>query len=218
MGAPLQGPCVVVATEGVNKIWLRHRGTSLKVALESVRLANEEDLLGNPHVLKALEDMQSELTGQRRPFFDNLTADREIQTEALEFSEKLTVVPLVSRRLRAKTRPEVPPEALDGSHMQVAPWTAATHVAPDPEGGCHTRGPDPETPVDLLAPAEPIEEHAEPSLRDSGSHARGFSTKPLAAGRATRQAGSGAVRRSARVVRRSARVRVRRSRMAGVCP
>ena len=147
MEAP-QGPCVVVAMEGVNNVWLRDRGTLVKVALENVRLANEEDLLGNPHVLKALEDMESELTGQRRPFFDDLTPERESPAGAPEASEERVEVPPVSRRLRAKTRPENIPEALEGVR--------------------HIRGTDPEIPVDPPAPVEPVEERVEPSLRDSG--------------------------------------------------
>jgi hypothetical protein len=44
------------------------------VAVENVRLATDEELLGSTTVREALQDLETELTGKRRPFFDEVPA------------------------------------------------------------------------------------------------------------------------------------------------
>eukprot|EP00438_Fugacium_kawagutii_P006229 Skav208378 [mRNA] locus=scaffold3508:51885:54965:+ [translate_table: standard] len=61
-----QGPAVVAATEGVDKVWLRYKGTVVRVALENVRLATPEESLDTRYLTDVLRDMQQELTGERR--------------------------------------------------------------------------------------------------------------------------------------------------------
>lgn len=62
-----QGPGVVAATEGVDKVWIRFKGSVVRVALENVRLATPEETLDTRYICDVLTDMQQELTGARRP-------------------------------------------------------------------------------------------------------------------------------------------------------
>ena len=61
-----QGPAVVAATEGVDKVWLRYKGTVVRVALENIRLATPEESLDTQYLTDVLTEMQQELTGERR--------------------------------------------------------------------------------------------------------------------------------------------------------
>lgn len=61
-----QGPAVVAATEGVDKVWLRYKGTVVRVALENIRLATPEESLDTRYITDVLHDMQQELTGEKR--------------------------------------------------------------------------------------------------------------------------------------------------------
>ena len=61
-----QGPAIVAATEGVDKVWLRYKGTVVRVALENIRLATPEESLDTQYLTDVLTEMQQELSGERR--------------------------------------------------------------------------------------------------------------------------------------------------------
>jgi hypothetical protein len=60
--------------DGPNSVYLRYRGSLKRVAVENVRLATDEELLGSTAVREALQALEAELTGKRRPFFDEVPA------------------------------------------------------------------------------------------------------------------------------------------------
>jgi hypothetical protein len=60
--------------DGPNSVYLRYRGSLKRVAVENVRLATDEELLGSTAVREALQDLEVELTGEMRPFFDERPA------------------------------------------------------------------------------------------------------------------------------------------------
>ena len=61
-----QGPAIVAATEGTDKVWVRYKGTVVRVALENIRLATPEETLDTRYISDVLNDMQQELTGANR--------------------------------------------------------------------------------------------------------------------------------------------------------
>ena len=69
-----QGPAVVAATEGIDKVWLRYKGSVVRVALENIRLATPEETVDTRYICDVLADMQQELTGAARPSgYEDLT-------------------------------------------------------------------------------------------------------------------------------------------------
>ena len=58
---------MVAATEGIDKAWVRYKGSVIRVALENVRLATPEETLDTKYICDVLSDMQQELTGAVRP-------------------------------------------------------------------------------------------------------------------------------------------------------
>ena len=63
-----QGPAVVACSDGPERLWIRYKGSALRVALENVRLAtSEEEEMGPRFIMDALQSMEEELTGNRRP-------------------------------------------------------------------------------------------------------------------------------------------------------
>ena len=57
----------MAATEGVDKVWLRYKGSVVRVALENIRLATPEETVDTRYICDVLADMQQELTGAVRP-------------------------------------------------------------------------------------------------------------------------------------------------------
>ena len=62
-----QGPAVVACADGPERLWIRYKGSVLRVALENVRLATSEEEMGPRFIVDALQTMEEELTGNRRP-------------------------------------------------------------------------------------------------------------------------------------------------------
>ena len=73
------GPAVVAATGGADKVWLRFKGSVVRVALENVRLATPEETLDSQYITDVLRDMQQELTGESRPSgYEDITEEAEV--------------------------------------------------------------------------------------------------------------------------------------------
>ena len=67
-----QGPAVVACADGPDRVWLRFKGSVVRVAIENVRLATPEEELGPSFIMDALTDLEKELTGNRRaPGYDD---------------------------------------------------------------------------------------------------------------------------------------------------
>ena len=62
-----QGPAVVACADGPERLWLRFKGSVVRVAIENVRLATPEEEVDTKFILEAMEEMEQELTGGRRP-------------------------------------------------------------------------------------------------------------------------------------------------------
>ena len=62
-----QGPAVVACADGPDRLWVRYKGSVVRVALENVRLATPEEEVGPSFIMDALRTMEEELTGNRRP-------------------------------------------------------------------------------------------------------------------------------------------------------
>ena len=62
-----QGPGVVACADGPQRLWLRYKGNVVRVALENVRLATEEEEVATSYIKEAMTDLEQELTGNRRP-------------------------------------------------------------------------------------------------------------------------------------------------------
>lgn len=56
-----QGPAVVAATEGVDKVWVRYKGSVVRFALENVRLAAPEETLDTQYITDVLKEMQQRI-------------------------------------------------------------------------------------------------------------------------------------------------------------
>ena len=77
-----QGPAIVAATEGVDKVWVRYKGSVVRVALENVRLATPEETVDTRYICDVLSDMQQELTGAVRPSgYEDLTEQPTVTAE-----------------------------------------------------------------------------------------------------------------------------------------
>lgn len=61
-----QGPAIVACADGPERLWLRYKGSVVRVALENVRLATSEEEMGPNFILDALQSLEQELTGNKR--------------------------------------------------------------------------------------------------------------------------------------------------------
>ena len=62
-----QGPAVVACADGPDKVWLRFKGSVVRVAIENVRLATPEEEVGTSFIMDAMKELEQELTAGRRP-------------------------------------------------------------------------------------------------------------------------------------------------------
>ena len=61
-----QGPAVVACADGPTKLWVRYKGSVVRVPIENVRLATPEEEMSTSYILDAMKTLEEELTGQRR--------------------------------------------------------------------------------------------------------------------------------------------------------
>ena len=61
------GPAIVIQHEGQSEVWLRHRRDLKRVAVENIRLATPNEMLGSQHVTEALRSLEAELGRGARP-------------------------------------------------------------------------------------------------------------------------------------------------------
>ena len=61
-----QGPAIVACADGPTKLWVRYKGSVVRVAIENVRLATPEEEMSTSYILGAMKALEEELTGQRR--------------------------------------------------------------------------------------------------------------------------------------------------------
>ena len=97
-----QGPAVVACADGPERLWLRFKGSVVRVAIENVRLATPEEEVDTKFILEAMEEMEQELTGGRRPVAFEEVEDR---------SDLIPSLPCPSSSVRA---PHPAGTAIDG--------------------------------------------------------------------------------------------------------
>ena len=62
-----QGPAIVACSDGPDRLWVRFKGAVVRVALENVRLATEEEEVATSFIKESMAELEAELTGGRRP-------------------------------------------------------------------------------------------------------------------------------------------------------
>ena len=91
-----QGPAVVACADGPTRLWLRYKGSVVRVAIENVRLATAEEEVDSRFILDAMKEIEDDLTAGRRPAgYDDLdeptagapTADAPQSSEPARDSE-----------------------------------------------------------------------------------------------------------------------------------
>ena len=145
------GPAVVAATEGADKVWLRFKGSVVRVALENVRLATPEETLDSQYITDVLKDMQQELTGESRPSgYEDIT--EEVEVSRSQHHDPLPMVSQESQVLEPTSTPVDPiagPESnnRDPSMQQGRPVGDTAHTGPLPQAeGLDVTNPPPVVP------------------------------------------------------------------------
>lgn len=101
-----QGPAIVAATEGVDKVWVRYKGSVVRVALDNVRLATPEETVDTRYICDVLSDTQQELTGAVRPSGHEVLTERPTQPG----EEAILLQPVTGGSMPSTETPP-PPEA-----------------------------------------------------------------------------------------------------------
>lgn len=75
-----QGPAIVACADGPSRLWVRYKGSVVRVAIENVRLATEEEEeVATSFIREAMAELEHELTGGRRaPGYEDL-AEEEVE-------------------------------------------------------------------------------------------------------------------------------------------
>lgn len=73
----------VACADGPDRLWLRFKGSVVRVALEDVRLATSEEEMGPSFILDAMNSLEEEFTGHRRPpGYEDEEEEAHIDSEA----------------------------------------------------------------------------------------------------------------------------------------
>ena len=141
-----QGPAVVAATEGIDKAWVRYKGSVIRVALENVRLATPEETLDTKYICDVLSDMQQELTGAVRPSgYEELT-EESVSPEP----EAIVASPPIGHDMPAPAVGDMPSE---------------TSVTPEPVGSTNPARDD--THASVAEPTGPVPSNVLPEAEQS---------------------------------------------------
>ena len=139
-----QGPAVVAATEGVDKVWVRYKGSVVRVALENVRLATPEETLDSQYITDVLKEMQQELTGEKRPSGYEDLAEEPIETEP---------VPVPVNGLPVSSPDSIEPAVVTESSEPVDNPVVPNNEPPAVPASVEGSGPDATDPSPPIVPA-----------------------------------------------------------------